>query len=282
MHVDASFGRDHTYVIEVTSKRPISTVEVCFDGQCKTAYLHGRFVRGANLHAESFAFSIPSAFVTYSLTTTVEGHDPQTQWIDADDRSAPVSLSMPSRGSIARQYLVLGFTHIVPRGLDHILFILGIFLLSMKLKPVLAQVTAFTVAHSITLGLTMYGIVSLSPRIVEPLIALSIAYIAVENLMTTEVRASRIAIVFAFGLLHGMGFAGVLKELGLPRSEFLTALLTFNLGVELGQLAVIASAWLLFGWWIARQPSYRRRYLVPASVMIALTGAFWTVQRLLA
>src|SRR5205823_5104476 len=127
------------------------------------------------------------------------------------------------------------FTHIVPGGLDHILFVLGIFLLSMKVKPVLAQVTAFTLAHSITLGLTIYGLVSVSPRVVEPMIALSIAYVAIENIATTALRPSRVAIVFAFGLLHGMGFAGVLKELGLPRAEFLTALVTFNVGVELGQ-----------------------------------------------
>jgi len=119
---------------------------------------------------------------------------------------------------------------------DHILFVLGIFLLSTAWRPILLQVTTFTIAHSITLGLTMYGIVSLPSSIVEPLIALSITYVAVENLWTTELKPWRLALVFMFGLLHGMGFAGVLRGLGLPRSEFLTALLTFNLGVEGGQL----------------------------------------------
>ena len=129
-----------------------------------------------------------------------------------------------------RQYLWLGYTHILPQGLDHILFVIGLFLLSPRLKTLLLQVTAFTIAHSITLGLSMYGIVSLPPRVVEPLIALSIAYVAIENLLTRELKPWRVALVFTFGLLHGLGFAGVLRELGLPRAEFLTALLTFNAG----------------------------------------------------
>src|SRR5205085_1006395 len=165
---------------------------------------------------------------------------------DADATSAPFALSRavipPTRLDVIRQYLILGFTHVVPHGVHHILFVLGLFLLSARVKPVLLQVTSFTVAHSITLGLTIYGVVSVSPRIVEPAIALSIAYVAIENLTTSKLKPWRVAIVFAFGLLHGMGFAGVLKDLGLPRNQFLTALITFNVGVEAGQLAVIASS----------------------------------------
>src|SRR2546425_1895072 len=140
----------------------------------------------------------------------------------------------PSRASIALQFLALGFTHIVPKGLDHMLFVLGIFLLGRRLRQVLAQVSAFTIAHSITLALSVYGIVSVSPSVVEPLIAVSIAYVAIENIFMTELKPWRLALVFAFGLLHGMGFAGALKELGLPRSEFVLALATFNVGVEAG------------------------------------------------
>ena len=114
------------------------------------------------------------------------------------------------------------------------LFVLGIYLLSGRARSVLWQVSAFTVAHSITLGLSMYGVVAVSPRIVEPLIALSIAYVAIENIFLSELKSWRVALVFAFGLLHGMGFAGALQELGLPRSEFVTALVTFNVGVEAG------------------------------------------------
>ena len=180
-----------------------------------------------------------------------------------------------SRGST----LWLGYTHILPKGLDHILFVLGIFLLSPRLKPMLLQVTAFTIAHSITLGLSIYGILSLPSRIVEPLIALSIAYVAIENLVTRELKPWRLALVFMFGLLHGLGFAGVLRELGLPRDEFLTALLTFNLGVEGGQLTVIAAAMLA-------ACAVREKRLVPPTRgdtslgVIAAVGIYWTVARL--
>ncbi len=200
-----------------------------------------------------------------------------TNWSDVIDLST--SFTRPTRLEIARQYLWLGYTHILPKGLDHILFVLGLFLLSPRWKTMLLQVTAFTVAHSITLGLSIYGIVSLPSRIVEPLIALSIAYVAIENLVTRELKPWRLALVFTFGLLHGLGFAGVLRELGLPREEFLTALVTFNLGVEGGQLTVIAAALLIVapfmttGW-------YRQRVVIPASIVIAAIGLYWTVTRL--
>src|SRR5262249_35266850 len=153
-----------------------------------------------------------------------------------------------SRLRTAWRYVALGFTHIVPYGFDHVLFVLGIFLLTGRIRSVLWQVSAFTVAHSITLGLSMYGLVRVSPSLVEPMIALSIAYVAIENVFLSELKPWRLALVFAFGLLHGMGFAGALRELGLPRQDFLTALLMFNVGVETGQLAVIGAAFLLVGW----------------------------------
>jgi len=182
---------------------------------------------------------------------------------------------------IALQYIALGFTHILPKGIDHILFVLGLYLLSTRWKPLLVQVTSFTVAHSITLGLSIYGIFSLPPSIVEPLIALSIAYVAIENVMTSELHAWRPVVVFGFGLLHGMGFAGVLQEIGMPRSEFLSALIAFNVGVELGQLSVITLAFVLTGLWLRNKPWYRRGFVIPASVLIAAVGLYWTGERVI-
>ena len=205
-------------------------------------------------------------------------------WLKEGARSAPYPLAGEvkpvARAEVVQQYTALGFTHILPKGLDHILFVLGLFLLSVKWKPLLIQVTSFTVAHTITLGLSIYGFISLSPAIVEPLISASIVYVAVENIATARLHAWRPFVVFGFGLLHGMGFAGVLTEIGLPRSEFLTALLTFNLGVELGQLAVIASAFLLLGMWWKDKPWYRARIVQPLSALIAITGCYWTVERI--
>ena len=207
------------------------------------------------------------------------------EWIEGTNWSEVIDLSKsftrPTRLEIVRQYLWLGYTHILPKGLDHILFVLGIFLLSPRLKTMLLQVTAFTIAHSITLGLSVYGVLSLPPRIVEPLIALSIAYVAIENLVTRELKPWRLALVFMFGLLHGLGFAGVLRELGLPRDEFLTALVTFNLGVEGGQLTIIAAA-MLAVMPFTKNSWYRQRVVIPASILIAAIGIYWSVIRLAA
>lgn len=234
--------------------------------------------------AKSFRFSYDLLYTAYTFVVHDEGKGQSSQQlVEAGSWSPAVELSEitkpRSRSEVAWQYLKLGFTHILPKGLDHILFVLGIFLLSPRLKWIVAQVTAFTIAHSITLGLTIYGFVSLSPRIVEPLIALSIVYVAVENVITSELKPWRVAVVFLFGLLHGMGFAGVLSELGLPRSEFFTALVTFNVGVEAGQLTVIALAALLLGQWFRDRAWYRRRVVIPVSLAIAATGLYWTIQR---
>lgn len=233
--------------------------------------------------ARTFQFAYRLVVDPYPMTLALASGDPVTRWMmsgELTDELVLASLRPMTRRQVVRQYLGLGFTHILPRGVDHILFVIGLFLLSTRLRPLLLQVTAFTVAHTITLGLTIYGVFSLSSSIVEPLIALSIAYVAVENLVTSELKPWRVALVFGFGLLHGMGFAGVLAELGLPRSEFLTALLSFNAGVELGQLAVIATAFAVsVAFW--RKEWYRRRAVVPASIAIAAIGLVWTVQRVL-
>ena len=235
--------------------------------------------------ARHFTWTYAWTFASYAMTVrSAASENPATEWLEGGQTSAPFALTSPAppvdRLGTAWRYLTLGFTHIVPHGLDHMLFVLGIYLLSGRARSVLWQVSAFTVAHSITLGLSMYGVVAVSPRIVEPLIALSIAYVAIENIFLSELKSWRVALVFAFGLLHGMGFAGALKELGLPRSEFVTALLTFNVGVEAGQLAVIGAAFLLVGWHCANRAWYRSRIVVPASMLIACTAVYWTIERL--
>lgn len=185
-----------------------------------------------------------------------------------------------SKSEAAILYLQLGFTHILPSGFDHILFVLSLYLLSPKLKPVLWQATAFTVAHSITLGLAMFKVFTPSPAIVEPIIALSIMYVALENIFSPTLKKSRIGIVFLFGLVHGMGFANALGSLGLPQHSYLTSLVMFNVGVELGQLAVILSASLLFGKWFGNKPWYRKAIVIPLSILITLVAGYWTMERL--
>jgi len=243
-------------------------------------HLCGAIPAGARAFRWAYAANFGESIVRLPA---VSGGDLVALWLKDGAQSEPyilgVGLAQKTRLEVAAQYTVLGFTHILPKGLDHILFVLGLFLLSTRWKPLLIQVTAFTLAHTLTLGLSIYGIVSLSPAIVEPLIAASIAYVAVENMVTAELKPWRAFVVFGFGLLHGMGFAGVLQEIGLPRSEFLTALLTFNLGVELGQLSVITLAYLLVGLWWKNKPWYRQRIVRPLSILIAAVGFYWTVER---
>lgn len=178
-------------------------------------------------------------------------------------------------------YMKLGVTHILPYGFDHVLFIVGLCLLNNKFTTILWQATAFTVAHSITLALSMKNIITLPAEIVEPFIALSIVFIAIENIIWQELKPWRIMLVFLFGLIHGLGFASVLNEIGLPRNQFLTSIIAFNVGVELGQIAVIALFFLLFALPFGRKQWYRKAVVFPASVIIALIAAYWTMERIL-
>lgn len=184
-----------------------------------------------------------------------------------------------SAWNMVKDFMVIGFTHILPKGLDHILFVVGIFLLSIRVRPILTQVTSFTVAHTLTLGLGAAGYVNLPSSIVEPLIAASIVYVAVENILRPTLSPWRPMVVFGFGLLHGLGFAGILREFGIPKDDFLLGLLSFNVGVELGQLTVIAICFALVGIWFGNKSWYRQRIVIPGSLVIAAVGAFWFVQR---
>ena len=167
----------------------------------------------------------------------------------------------------------------MPKGLDHILFVIGIFLLSTRLRPLLIQISSFTIAHPITLALGALGILSIPGGIVDPLIAASIVFIAIENLMTTRLHTWRPIIIFLFGLLHGLGFASVLGEFGMPTGDFISALLVFNVGVELGQLTVIAVCYLTVGYFFGSKPWCRRCIMLPASIAIATIAIFWVLDR---
>jgi len=240
--------------------------------------------------AEALSWYYPSAFGDNAVrvrqvdAANEQYHWSAWQWIRDDNTSQPFSLTeIASKASIGRvigDYLVAGFEHILPMGLDHILFILGLYLFSTRMRPLLWQVTMFTLAHTITLGMAMYGWVQLPANIVEPLIALSIAYVGLENIWHQQLARSRLLLVFAFGLLHGLGFASVLTEFGMPGDDFAVALISFNVGVEIGQLAIILAAWLLTGLWFARKPWYRQVIVIPASLGISLVALYWFWERL--
>mgnify|MGYP003639684313 FL=1 len=174
-------------------------------------------------------------------------------------------------------YLQLGYQHILPKGLDHILFVLALFFASSRLKPLAWQVSAFTLAHTLTLGLAVLGLITLSPAIVEPMIALSIAFVAIENLVFKEMQRWRPMVVFGFGLFHGLGFAGVLVDLGLPQGQLLPSLLSFNIGVEAGQLTIILAMWFVLHRF--RDASWYPLLAKGASGLIAVVALWWVVER---
>ena len=175
-------------------------------------------------------------------------------------------------------YLIAGFEHIIPKGLDHILFVLGLFFSSLLLSSLLWQVTAFTLAHSITLGLAALGLVVVPSAIVEPLIALSIVWIAIENCLFKQTTKWRPLVVFSFGLLHGLGFAAVLSEFGLPKTDLVSSLFAFNVGVELGQISIILLAYLVT-LLVRKKIWFRSRVQLPASIIIGFIGLYWFVER---
>ncbi len=235
--------------------------------------------------AREVLFRAPVRYKTVSLQILAPSRaEPYAVLLEPGESSPAFSLveggDQAAGQGIFMAYLKLGFTHIVPKGLDHILFVVGLFLLSVHWRPLLYQVTAFTVAHSVTLALSMQGIFSLPERFVETLIALSISWVAIENIATATLKPWRIALVFCFGLLHGLGFAGVLSGLGMPEGRFFAALLSFNLGVELGQVSVVALAFAIVGRF-HHLVGYRRYVVIPCSAVIAAIGCWWSVTRAL-
>ena len=237
----------------------------------------------------SFYWSTDLMYGTYPLVVRLGEGPERIYWLDGRASSGPIEVNELTAPRVSVwSGIWLGFTHIVPKGLDHILFVLGLFLLSPlvpsnvegRLKQLVWQVSAFTIAHTVTLGLSLYGVVSAPGHIVEPLIALSVAYVGVENLFTSRLRPWRVMVVFAFGLLHGLGFAGAMSELPYSHADLVGMLVSFNVGVELGQLTVIAAAAVAMRGVLAQRESWRLPVARLASAAVGVTGLLWTVERL--
>lgn len=243
-----------------------------------TLVLAGDLPRGARNFVWEWSERFGSSVI---LAGTVEEGNDFSAYLEGGQPSDAIGIterSPQSLWSVAANYVSVGYTHIVPKGLDHILFVVGLFLLSPRFRPLAFQITSFTIAHTITLALGSLGVIQVSPAIVEPIIAASIAYVAIENLFTDRMQRWRPFVVFGFGLLHGLGFAGVLSDIGLAPSQFLVGLLSFNVGVELGQLSVIAICFLTVGLFRHRA-WYRPALTMPLSAAVATVGIFWFVQR---
>lgn len=232
-------------------------------------------------------FGWRSDFGPFSIHQAGGDGDGYTEILQGGQISQPMPRTAPlseSATTVFARFVTSGFEHIVPKGLDHILFVLGLFFFSLRLKPILVQVTGFTLAHSVSLALASLKIVTLPASIVEPLIAVSIVYVAVENIFwgrKDTVSYLRGAVVFCFGLLHGLGFATVLQDVGLPAGQFVVGLIGFNVGVEFGQLFVILIAFSMLALPFGPKSWYRSGIVIPASAGIAVMGLLWTVERLI-
>jgi len=270
----------------------ITKVEIPEPGYLKVprasvVYLEGKIPRGSR----HLTWYFPKRFSNNAVRVQqVDEAREQWRWSDwvwlRDDVASepfPIDEEFVKKPllQVVTSYIKLGYDHIVPNGIDHILFVVGIFLLAARFRSLLSQITMFTLAHSISLALAVYGVIELPARVVQPLVALSIAYIGVENLFSHKVQKRRLLLVFGFGLLHGLGFAGALKEFGMPPGDYVTALVSFNVGVELGQIAIVLAAFVLFAGWFARKTWYRQAVVLPVSGLISVLGLIWTVDRLM-
>ena len=207
-----------------------------------------------------------------------------TQYLQAGIKSSDITIGERPAYKFSEvffEYIPVGFTHIIPKGLDHILFVVGIFFLSTKLSALFWQITFFTLAHSVTLAMASLGLVKISSSIVEPLIAASIVYVAVENFYSKTLNLRRSIIVFCFGLLHGLGFASVLEDFGLPVQQFVPALVGFNVGVELGQISIVLILFGLIGYWFNTKNWYRKLITLPISSVVGLIGFYWFFERVI-
>ena len=178
-------------------------------------------------------------------------------------------------------YLKLGFLHVIPFGFDHLLFILALFFYNSNLKDALIQCSVFTIAHSITLGLATAEIISINNQIIEVIIACSIFMTSLNCLYPTGIKLWRLGLIFIFGLVHGLGFATALMQNGLPKNDFLTTLISFNIGIELAQIAIILGCHFLISKQFKHKNWYQKKLVNPISFSICCIALFWTMERIL-
>jgi hydrogenase/urease accessory protein HupE len=207
-----------------------------------------------------------------------------TEYLQSGTESDPIFFkenNFRSMFTSFTKFFVLGIQHIIPKGLDHILFIFGLFLFSSSLNKLIKQITIFTIAHSITLIFVSLSLIKINPQIVEPIIALSIVYVGLENIFKNYIKEyMRYVVILFFGLLHGLGFALVLSDIGFRSSKLFLNLISFNVGIEVAQISIILFLYLLIAIIFANNKYYRITFQIPSSILIASIGLYWFIERI--
>ena len=207
-----------------------------------------------------------------------------TEYLQSGTESDPIFFNENNFRSMFvsfTKFFVLGIQHIIPKGLDHILFIFGLFLFSSSLNKLIKQITIFTIAHSITLIFVSLSLIKINPQIVEPIIALSIVYVGLENIFKNYIKEyMRYVVILFFGLLHGLGFALVLSDIGYRSSKLFLNLISFNIGIEVAQISIILFLYLLVAIKFANNKYYRIAFQIPSSIFIASIGLYWFIERI--
>ncbi len=257
---------------ECARSGPAFDVDVALLDDLSHGHRHVARAVGATTHDEV----LYKGHATFSIAPLVGAGADQP---GAPGAAEPASATREGGAPAAWAFFKMGIEHILT-GYDHLVFLFGLVLLRAKTKELLAVVTAFTVAHSITLAIAVLGIFSPSPRFVEPAIALSIAYVGIENFFVKD-GSKRWRITFPFGLIHGFGFAGALQEIHLPTSQVPAALVSFNLGVEAGQLFAISLV-LPMVMLIRQKDWFEPKGVRVLSAAVAAAGGFWFVLRVAA
>ena len=187
------------------------------------------------------------------------------------------SILVPNKDKyMPTSYIYLGFDHLL-NGLDHILFVVGLMFLVVGTINLIKTITAFTIAHSITLGLSVFNIIKLPQATIEIMIALTIVYLAAEIKNSKKYEFTPWNLAFGFGLLHGLGFAGALSDIGIENNEILLSLLFFNIGIEIGQLVLIPFIWIFI--FIANNYNFYKKSVVFSSYFVGSMGAYWVISR---
>lgn len=235
----------------------------------------------AELHLSAVAFEhLPRGHKQFLSVRDRDGKLLAERMLSAEAKDLTITLATNSGSSSERffRFLALGIEHIFT-GYDHLAFLLAVLLTGGSLLSNARIITSFTIAHSLTLALATFSIITLPPTIVEPLIAVSIVFVGIENLVRRRV-AARWLVTFGFGLIHGLGFASILKELGIGAlgTKAAIPLLSFNLGVELAQVSIAALILPLI-WRLQRRPTFMLKYAPALSLLITLAGIYWLLAR---